>query len=119
MSHPNKPKCLYITIPENVHRAAKAVAALQGRQLGDVVADAISAYVADRFPQLGDLGSSKSSEKPKSPKSPKQPPAVTGPGSPGYVAPVRSADDEPDEVGELPLARDDENPFEDMGCEDP
>lgn len=124
MSKPNKPKSLYITIPDHLHRASKAAAALEGRLLADVVADAISAYVASRFPQLGaELGSPRSSgnpeslknpREPKNPKSPRQPQARTGPGSPGYVAPSRSLPVEDEYVSEpLPIAEDHENPFAD------
>lgn len=124
MSIPNRSKSLYIHLPDHVHRVAKAVAALEGRLLSDVVADAISAYVASRFPKLGaDLGSPKSSgspERPKNPKEPKpsrQPPATTGPGSPGYVPPTPPAHEE--SLSEpLPIAGEDENPFQDDGSED-
>ncbi len=120
MTKPNKPRSLYITVPENVHRAAKAIAALEGRQLGDVVGDAISAYVADRFPQLGNLGSPRSSGNPKNLKNSKEPNpsrrplATTGPGSVGYVAPPSLTEDEEPLSDPLPLARDDEDPFSDM-----
>ncbi|GMV17103.1 MAG: hypothetical protein AMXMBFR56_53270 [Polyangiaceae bacterium] len=129
MSKPNKTKSLYISLPEHIHRAAKAIAALEGRLLSDVVTDAISAYVASRFPQLGgNLGSAKSSgnpespkfpREPKSPKSPKSPQARTGPGSPGYVAPRPVAVEDEEPLCEpLPIAGDDENPFQDDGTDD-
>ncbi len=109
MKNPNKPKSLYIDLPEQVHRTAKAVAALEGRQLGDVVTDAILAYVASRFPQLGELGSPKLAGNPRSHENfteRKSPKSFTSPPSPGS-----QADDEEDVAEELPPAGDDENPF--------
>lgn len=120
MTKPNKPKSLYIDLPEHVHRAAKAFAALEGRQLGDTVTDAILAHVACRFPQLGDLSSSTSSGDPKSHENfrkPKSAQARTGPGSAGYVAPTPPAYEE--SLSEpLPVAGADENPFQDDGTDD-
>lgn len=123
MKQPNKSKSLYIDLPEHVHRSAKAAAALEGRQLGDVVTDAILAYVASRFPNLGadpgsprPLGSPenpKNPTEPKPPKPPKSPPAKSRPGSQAHVPVV---DGEAVDVSdELPPASPDENPFADEG----
>ncbi|MBI3201613.1 MAG: hypothetical protein HYZ29_08730 [Myxococcales bacterium] len=115
-------RTLYVEIPASLHRQLRVRAAEQERLLRDVVATALAAYLdapgtspQGKVRQPDPLKEPTEPNRPRNPKPPHQPPATTGPGSRGYVAPVRPADVEPDdEVGELPVATDDENPFEGM-----
>lgn len=118
-------KTLYVQVPAETHRAAKVRAVTEGRLLSDIVTEALQFYMETKASGLAQPTQAsqpkalKEPTEPKNPKSPRQAPATTGPGSPGYVPP-RSPPLERDEpLSEpLPLARDDENPFQDDGSED-
>lgn len=105
-------RTLYVEIPASLHRQLRVRAAAEDQLLRDVVAAALAAYLE----AAGTSSQGKASRPTKVSRPPRQPPATTGPGSPGYVAPMSPRLERNESLCEpLPVATDDENPFADDG----